>query len=184
MATLTVVAEIPVMHVVTAMTATTGVAHFDCAGHRTRMAGFAAQIEVRTIEFKGCPAIVVKIPERPVSRAVAGSTIGAELSLMNVFVTMTIDAGFRCIIEARRLVAIRAVRIAVRPDQRERGQSMVKQHIDRPAALVVTLATGLAELILMRIIILVTAITICFEKNFMDRLDVAIAANEIGMPAE
>ena len=148
MATLTVVAEIPVMHVVTAMTATAGVAHLQ------------------------------------VSRAVAGSTIGAELSLMNVVVTMTIDAGFRCIIEARRLVAIRAVRITVGPDQRERGQSMVKQHIDRPAALVVTPATGLAELILMRIIILVTAVTICFEKNFMDRLDVAIAANEIGMPAE
>ena len=61
---------------------------------------------------------------------------------------------------------------------------MIEPYVLGPGDFVVALATNLAELTLVRIIILVTGIAIRLKKDLMGRLRVAISANEIRMPAE
>jgi hypothetical protein len=183
-AALTVVAEIPPVDIITAMTTATGIADFNITGNRARVAGLAPEIEVCTVDLEACLQGVVELPARPVGRNVAKTAIGAEFPLVGVIIKMTIDTGFGRIPESGGFMTIAAHRVFVRSDKRKDRQPVIEQHIFCPAGLVVALATSFAELVLVRIIVLVARIAIRFEKDFMDRLDVAVSADEIGMPAE
>jgi hypothetical protein len=61
---------------------------------------------------------------------------------------------------------------------------VIEPYVLSPGDLIVALTTNLAELTLVRIIILVTSIAIRLKKDLMGRLRVAISANEVRMPAE
>jgi hypothetical protein len=103
---------------------------------------------------------------------------------MNIIVAMTIDTLFRRIIETRRFVAIRAVRIAVVADKREIGEAVIEQHTFGPTFLVVTLSTGLAELILVCILLLVTGVAICVQTDFMHRSGMTLRAANVSVPTQ
>jgi len=63
MAALTVIAKISCVHVITAMTAGAGSAECNIAGHRARVASFALNLKVRTINLETGLAVVLEFPE-------------------------------------------------------------------------------------------------------------------------
>ena len=103
---------------------------------------------------------------------------------MNIVVTVTIDTLFRRIIESHRLVAILAVCIAVGSDQRKIGEAVIEQHTLGPILFVVTLSAGLAELILVSILLSVTGVTICLQTQLVDRSGMTLRAADLSVPAQ
>ena len=114
----------------------------------------------------------------------AGRAGNPEFSLMNVVIAMTIDTLLRRIIESRRLVATRAVRVAVVADKRKIGEPMIEQHIFRPGCFVVALPASLAKLILVNILLAMTGVAICFQTDVMHRSGMAFGAINAGVPAQ
>ena len=103
---------------------------------------------------------------------------------MNVVVTMAVDTLFRRILETHRLMAILAVCITVRSDQRKIGEAVIEQHTFRPTVLVVTLSAGLAKLILVSILIPVTGVAICLQLDLMDRSSMTLGTANVSVPAQ
>jgi hypothetical protein len=184
MASLAVVTEFTVMHVIAAVASAAGIADLDINRHRARMAGLATKFPVCSIDLEPGLPVVIELPDRPVGRAVTGTAIRAELLLVNIFVTMAVETRLRRVAETGCFVAIRAYRITVSADEWKHGKAMVEQNAVRPAPFAVTLSAGLAELILMRVVFPVTGVTFCIQTDFMHRSGMTVGATDACMRAQ
>lgn len=184
MTPLTVVAKTPFMNVIPTVTARAGFAEFNDTDHWTRVAGFALQINMGTVQIKAGLLVVVEFPERPGGGRMARTAVGAEPVLMNIRVSMTIDALLRRIVEAQGLVAILAHGIGVGTDERKIGEPVIEQDLLCPATLVMALTAVYAELGFVGIVLAVAGITIGLQADLMDRRRVTVGAARLGVAAQ
>lgn len=73
-------------------------------------------------------------------------------------------------------MALRALRIDVLAEQRERGEAMIKPHAISPGHVVMTAFATLALFLPVYVIITMTVYAGGLQRNIEDRLDVAITA--------
>lgn len=184
MAPLAVVTELAAVHVIPAVTTDAACIQGDPGVGGPPMAGRALESHMSAVQPEPGLQVVIKLPQRPVDRVVTIATGRAERQLVHVVVAMTIDALVRRVPELRVLVAARALGISMRPDQRETRQAVIESDGLLPIRLAVTITARLSELAGVRIISLVTAITISGRTGLVHRYCVAAGAFEIGMCAE
>lgn len=156
---LTAPAKLPVVHIVSAVTRDTLTAQgrggfaFRCL---LFVATFAGQFAVLTDQPIAGLLIMVEIPQGPGARVVTALTLNAKFLLVLVLFLVAREAVPRRILEARIQVATLARCGYVAPSQREACRRMVKLR-NPPRTIIVTLFTGLAQLSLVLVVLLVAA---------------------------
>lgn len=99
--------------------------------------------------------IVVEAPTRPAVRIVAEHAIAPEATLV-VLVLVAARASARRILKLRRPMAVFAWHDRMASDQRETRDIVIEGHFLTPAGFPVALLTSIAELTLVRIVLLMT----------------------------
>ena len=116
---------------------------------------------MRTFQREFGPSIVIELPKQPVDRVVTAAAVVRVSFFVRVFVTMTVDAEFRRILERVGLMAIVAFRFCMLTQQRKEGERMIEEHIFLPGILVVTVLASDALLAIVRIVVHVAVIACC-----------------------
>lgn len=90
-------AELPIVYVVGAMTASAGLRAAFHRGERLAVTTVAAHLGVRAGKCEIALTVMIKAPIFPVDRRVAGRAVRRKAIVVRIFVGMTIDAGAWCI---------------------------------------------------------------------------------------
>ena len=156
---LTTSTKLPVVHVVSPVTRDTLAAQRRCGLTLRRilfMATLASQFAVLADQAIAGLLVVIKIPQGPGTGVVATLALNAKFLLVLVLFLVAREAVARRILEARIQVAALARRRHVAPSQRKACRRMVKLR-NPPRAIIVALFTGLAQLPLVLVVLLVAA---------------------------
>jgi len=135
----------------------------DLGRRRSPVARVAVELLVHAEEREIRLAGVLEAPKTPAVRVVAEGTGRPQAAQVDVVVRVTGDALDGCVPVRRCGVALLAGGHRVEPEQREPRQVVLEEHLDRPASLVVTLATAFALLALVYVVVAVTCPAGCVE---------------------
>ena len=172
MAASAVEAEFAVVHVVGTVTIAAALAELRMCAQGLPMAMVAGHRGVRTQQREICLRIVIEAPLLPVDGVVTGGAVVVEATFVGIVVPMAVDAGGRRIAEDLRPVAVLALGLCVRTQQREPGQPMIEEDVLLPVGLVVALLAGGALRAFVRVVVFVAIVAAGVERHFIDRLDV------------
>lgn len=122
---------------------------------------------VRTLELE-IRIIMIELPDQPGIRIVATIALLTKGSLMSVILLVTVITGLTCILECRGWVAGFAPHHGMLTNQREFTEVVIVAHIlQPPGSFVMTVVAKLAFLLLVRVLVLVTAVTIGIEFHIL-----------------
>ena len=147
------------------------------------MASRAVNICVRTIEHEFGLRVVIKEPEVPRNRVVAGFAIFVEHFAVRVVFDVAIVARGSGLCEDLAFVARVAFEVDVLTEQREAGQAMIEGKHVVPVRLAVAILASLPLLPLVRFVIRMTRDTGRSQRDLENRLDVAVIANRFRVRA-
>lgn len=146
MTSVTLRAETSLMFVVLFMTADTSHRRSDLFVHTFGVASEASDIFVATVQHEAGAGVVSKIPELPVSEAMAFLALGAQSALMHVAVFVAGVAVGRCLvfIELSSMATLAGDR-AMLADERVFGVSIMVEGQRAPVLLAMAFLAFLAE---------------------------------------
>lgn len=137
----------------------------------------ACDLAVSAIKRESGAAVVIKRPDCPASRYVAGFALFTERLLVDIVFPVTTQARFRRLAIAGRLVTVLTLRDAMPTGQRKLRFVVIKAR-RLPRHISVARCAVFAELTFVRIIFAVTRNTTGFEFLAVDRTGVALAAGK------
>ena len=152
----TVAAKLPLVKIVTPVTAATGHRECDHAVRGLAVAGVAVQVIVGAVECKTRLGIVVEYPEEPARRIVALCTVRPEPAFVYIVLGMALHTLPWCIEEGRCFVAVFADHVSMVANQGEQREIMVEAHRFGPQHFSMTRPAVLTELIFVGVVFCVT----------------------------
>jgi len=169
-------AELPVVNVIGTVTIAATSAQPSHAGQVGAVAALARNGLVRALEREIGQHVMIEHPGRPVHGVVTGSAVVAESTFVRVVFQMAIDASLGCVAEDVGFMAVPAVDVGVRAEERESREIVVEKYIVLPRSLVVAIVAGDALFALVGIVCRVAIVAARIERYIENRLDVAVLA--------
>jgi len=180
----TVKAEFAVMYVIGAVAAAAGSVDGFYLVQRHAMAIVTGDVCVRTVEYKFRLGIVIKGPDFPGDRVVAGVARVIEMTVVRVIFRMARGAIGFYVSKDLGFVATVANRLLVRAQSREASQVMIEKYRLLPLDLVMAVVALRAQRALVRFIVEVTGAAFLGQFDLVYRLDVAVVASDCSVRTE
>ena len=148
------------------------------------MAAVTGNVDMRSIQKKIRLQIVIKIPQVPGDWVMAAIATIQEKTLVRIVFSMTGDAISFRVGEGLRRVTILALILGVHAVQWESGQIVVEEHRVLPVDLGMTALASHARGPFVGVVLQVAGIAISIQRDFEDRLDMAVGAGRFLVPAQ
>lgn len=132
MAAATVESELAIVNIIRPVAVAAAIAESQLHLERLAVAALARDSRVRAVQGEAGLLVVVEPPLSPVDRVVAAGAVLAEATVVWIFVAVAAGAIVGCVAEHVRVMALRALELGVRTEQRKLRQAMVEENIVRP----------------------------------------------------
>lgn len=178
MAATAVVAKFAVVNIVRSVTIRATSASFVHGRKRTAVATFAGNTFMCAIEFKARLHVMVKQPQVPGNRVVAGAALIIEYAVVRVVLKVAANAFRVRVCKYLTFMAGIAFEIVVLTQERKAHQIVIEIRRVQPFRFIVAIRTLLAEFATMRFVVAMTRYALISGRGFENWLDMAIDTSD------